>query len=73
MRSVSALIDDLGGDTAVAGVLGLKAATTVASWKARKSIPVKHWPRVVNAARERGLDDVSYENLVSMHSERVPS
>lgn len=69
MRSVSALIDDLGGDTAVAGVLGLKAATTVASWKARKSIPVKHWPRVVSAAQERGLNDVSYENLVSMHAE----
>ena len=33
----------------------------------------KHWPRVVSAARERGLDDVSYENLVSMHADEVAS
>ena len=67
MQSISALINDLGGPTKAAELLGLPAATTVASWRKRGSIPVDHWPRVLEVARERGLQDLNYEKLVEMH------
>ena len=34
----------------------------------RRSIPVRYWPRVVAAAVERGIDGVTYDYLVSIHS-----
>lgn len=72
MQSVSDIIDKLDGASAVAKLLHLPA-TTVASWKSRKSIPPKRWAGIVEAARERGVEEVTYEKLVEVHTERVPS
>lgn len=72
MKSVSDIIDALGGSSAVAGALKLPATTT-ASWKSRNSIPVEHWPKLTAAALERGVEDLTYETLVSAHTDRVVS
>lgn len=36
--------------------------------KRRQSIPVIYWQRLVEAARERAFDGVTYESLTVMHS-----
>jgi hypothetical protein len=55
MRSVSDIIKKLGGSTALAGALGLKSPTTVASWKDRQSIPPNYWAPVARLAAENDL------------------
>ena len=67
MNSVPTLIQKLGGATAIADRLGLKSPTTVASWKQRGSIPVEHWPRLVDLANEKEIEGVNYDELVAMH------
>lgn len=71
MRSVTDFIDKLGGSTAVAAVLNVPA-TTVASWKSRKSIPVEHWAQLLGIARERGHADWDYAALVGLHTSSEP-
>jgi hypothetical protein len=70
MRSVSDFIEVLGGSTTVASLLGLPG-TTVASWKGRKSIPVEHWPKLLEIARDRGIEGGDYEMLVGLHARPV--
>lgn len=53
MDTVSDIIEALGGSTAIARELDMKAATTVASWKDRGSIPSEHWPPLLELARKR--------------------
>jgi hypothetical protein len=65
--TISELIDELGGASVVAAPLQLPP-TTVASWKARESIPAKHWPGVLRVATERSVDGVTYERLVELHT-----
>lgn len=66
METVSDLITALGGNAAVSRVLDHKHASTVSEWRRRGSIPVEHWPRLVEAAAERGIR-LTYEQLVTMH------
>lgn len=54
MRSVSEIVDALGGLTAVAAALDLPL-TTVSSWKSRDSVPVSYWSPLLAAARKRGV------------------
>jgi len=68
MQSVPDIIEKLGGATALADQLGIKATTTVASWKDRKSIPIEHWPKLLDAASAKGID-LNYEQLVKLHAE----
>lgn len=67
MRSVTEIIDALGGTTAVAAARGLPA-TTVASWKTRGSIPCVYWPPLVDDARERRVTGVTLQRLVDIHA-----
>jgi hypothetical protein len=39
----------------------------VAMMKKRNAIHVRHWPKVVDAARKRGLSGVDFKLLVSLH------
>lgn len=74
MRSVPCLIDALGGSSKVTELLGLRAPTTVASWKSRQSIPPDYWPRIIDAARQCGLEGVTSDKLLELHTgERVLS
>jgi hypothetical protein len=41
--------------------------STVAAWKQRGSIPVSYWRGLTDAARSRGLRDVTSDLLVDLH------
>lgn len=69
MASVSDLIATLGGAAEVAKARG-KPYSTVASWKARNSIPLDEWSGLLDLARERGVENVSYERLISLHTDQ---
>lgn len=68
MTSVADIIDRFGGNTRFAELLG-KKQTTASEMKRRKSIPVEHWPRLVEAAHQRGIT-LDYETLVKIHAEQ---
>jgi hypothetical protein len=68
MSSVSTIFESLGGPTKVARILGV-GFTTASEMKRRGSIPVKYWPKLVEACETEGINDVNYERLVAMHSE----
>lgn len=70
MRSVSDVIEALGGSSILAGELGLPA-TTVASWKSRGSIPDEHRPTLIKIARKKAIRGVDYESLTLMHAARA--
>jgi hypothetical protein len=53
MRTVSEIIESLGGTSAAATALTLPE-TTVSSWKSRGSIPPAYWSPLIAAARKRG-------------------
>lgn len=58
---VETIINKFGGLTKLARALNMKHPTTAQGWKSRGSIPARHIPRIIEAARERnielGLDD----------------
>ena len=53
-------IADLGRDLGV-------PYPTVAAWKQRGSIPVAYWRALIDAARSRGLREITSELLVELH------
>lgn len=56
--------------TAMADAIG-ETHWNVRKWKTRKSIPPEHWARVINAAREKGVD-LSTDDLMLMHALPLP-
>lgn len=68
MQCVPSLFEKLGGPTKVARILGV-GFTTASEMKRRGSIPVKYWPQLVAASQEAGIDGVTYDLLVAMHTE----
>ena len=68
MCSVYTIFETLGGPTKVARILGV-GFTTASEMKRRGSIPVKYWPKLVEACEASGVDGVTYERLVTMHTE----
>lgn len=68
MFTVSTIFQSLGGPTKVARVLGV-GFTTASEMKRRGSIPVKYWPKLVAACEAEGIETVTYERLVEIHSE----
>lgn len=69
MRSIPDLIDALGGSAVVANERGLPY-TTVASWKARRAIPPREWPGLVQLARRRKLAGVTLQRIAEIHAVR---
>ena len=67
MRNVPSLFDDIGGPGKVAEILGIKPSAA-SEMKRRKSIPVRYWPRLVDACQSAGIVGVDYNQLVAMHS-----
>jgi hypothetical protein len=68
MSTIPEFIDACGGATKVAKVRNLPLST-VASWKARNSIPVDEWPALLELARQCEIEGVSYETMVLMHTQ----
>lgn len=65
--TVPYLIEILGGGTAVAAIIGGAHPSTASEMKRRGSIPTKYWPKIIEAARERGID-LTAEKLMQMHT-----
>lgn len=68
MQSVSYIFETLGGPTKVARILGVGFSTAM-EMKRRGSIPVKYWPKLVDACHSVGAQNVTYDQLVELHSE----
>jgi hypothetical protein len=67
MESVEQVFIAFGGPTALARAIGIKTSAA-SEMRRRGSIPVEYWQRLTAAADERGITDLSYERLVSMHT-----
>jgi hypothetical protein len=75
MTTPSGIIELLGGTRPVLDKLnalrlasaGSMPLTTVASWAARESIPIEHWPALIELAREKRIAGVTYESLTLAH------
>lgn len=48
---VDAIIDKFGGLTRLASALNMRHPTTVQGWKLRGTIPARHIPKIIEAAR----------------------
>lgn len=60
MDTINDIFDVFGGNAAVARVLGV-GASTASEMKRRESIPVEHWPALVDEAKKIGRDDLTLE------------
>lgn len=67
MNTVEDVFVKFEGTSALAGALGLNLSTA-SEMRRRSSIPVRYWPKLVDAARQRGLNEISYDRLVAIHS-----
>ncbi len=70
MVTVPDIFEKFGGPTAVAAALEVRTSTA-SEMKRRGSIPVKHWPKLIDAARERGIEGVSADTLTRIHAGEV--
>lgn len=50
-----------------ADALGLKLSAA-SEMRRRKSIPVRYWPKLVDAARQRGFKEITNDSLVAIHA-----
>jgi hypothetical protein len=64
-NSVEALISRLGGVSAVAAMLG-KGYSTVSEMKRRQSIPIEHWPVLIEQAALHG-QPIDEKTLLAAH------
>jgi hypothetical protein len=65
-RTIPELIEAFGGPTGFAKVID-KNPSTASEMKRSESVRVSYWPRIVDAARERGIPGVSLETIAKMH------
>jgi hypothetical protein len=72
MNTVDDVFSGFGGPTAFGRAIGVKPSAA-SEMKRRASIPVVYWEKLVEAARQRGIQ-ISYDRLVSIHTnQRVAS
>lgn len=69
MKSIEGILDLWPSVAKLGRDLGVPYAT-VAAWKQRGSIPVAYWRGLIDAARARGLREVTSELLVELHDPR---
>lgn len=67
MNTFSQLIDECGGAPIVSGALGIPDSH-VRTMKARNSIPVEYWERVIDLAAAQGVEGVTFKRLLAMRS-----
>lgn len=65
MKTVSELIEALGGSTQLARRLSVPVST-VGAWKARGSIPARYYMTLVQIAKERKVKGVTLQNIVAL-------
>ncbi|AOR77199.1 hypothetical protein BES08_10895 [Novosphingobium resinovorum] len=60
-----ALIDALGGNTAVANGIEGCTAVRVGQWKIGNRIPVEYWPDIIRMAHAKDLSSISSDWLMN--------
>ena len=65
-KTISDLITAFGGPTDFANALALKTPSVATEMRRNGSIRVVYWPRIVEAAAERGIPDVTFDSLAKM-------
>ena len=65
--SPSQAIELLGGHKSLSGRIH-RPLTTVASWVRRDSIPIEVWSKLIDLAKARGVEGVTYETLARAHA-----
>lgn len=70
--TVAALIDLLGGPSAVGRFLG-KRDSTIGEMKRSGSINSVYWVELVEWAQTQGHGRVSYELLAKLHARKIPN
>lgn len=68
MNTIPEIIDTLGGTTEFGRAIGVRQSTA-SEMKRRQSIPVQHWPKVIEAARIRKIK-LTTDDLVELHLKR---
>lgn len=58
------LMEELGGMSALAAALGV-GVSAVVNWRTR-GVPARQWAAIVELARERGAERVTFERLAAM-------
>ncbi|QUS40596.1 hypothetical protein RPMA_18440 [Tardiphaga alba] len=66
MNTIDEVFAAFSGTSAFAAALGLNLSTA-SEMRRRSSIPVRYWPKLVDAARERAIDGITFDTLVAMH------
>ena len=69
MKNIAELIDSFGGPTAFGRVIG-KGASTASEMKRRGAIPLKYWPSVIKKAARSGIEGVTADMLVKLHTRK---
>lgn len=67
MQTIDTIINAFGGYSELAVALGVKQ-TAAKQMLARKSIHVKHWPKLVTECKARKIRGVNYDVLVALHT-----
>jgi hypothetical protein len=64
-HTISELIDALGGNAAVAKIIG-KQPSAVSEMRRSGNIRVRYWPPIIDAARRLGVPGVNSDALMRM-------
>lgn len=70
MNSVDDIITSLGGPTALGRICGFEKNPGARGhdMKTRRSIPVRYWPRIIQAARRKGISGITHRVLTEIHA-----
>lgn len=71
MDNVSDIINELGGNSAVARELGLKPSA-VSEMRRRGSIPAKYWHGFIRLAAAKDVRGVDADRLIAIHAADAP-
>ena len=69
MKTAAEIINALDGSTTVSALLNVPM-TTIASWKARNSIPAQHWTAIIRLMQARGKK-VTLEQLAKLREAKA--
>lgn len=69
MKDTDFIFEAFGGTGAFARVIG-KPIEHASVIRVRDRIPVAYWQAIVDAAQEQGIEGITYERLVELHSSK---
>lgn len=67
MVTLHSIFDAFGGPAGLGRAIGRTTEHTT-TMRRRCSIPVRYWPQVIAAAKERGASWITYETLTLAHT-----